>query len=268
MIDLWRRTWLSDASNGGTPGMVTGGEGAVRDTFEGDGASYLAEEAYDLRQENCPGRGGSGWPLRDCPKGSEPSQADGSGKASVISAQGTDGWGGANEAVFPPTHQDSDGWLMGRRQVLAHGPLGRVENSMSLNVTVGHSDCWPSREGGHGLWGAVKGIPERTVSPLAPFVSQTDGISKLKRIEQPYSPACSLSKQSCTGPEMGSKLTKLTIEVPIKVLGGLGDREEKEMHHCISVLTYWRLEKGMVLTSCLAFEALMFYWHLLVLPTL
>lgn len=60
VIDLWRRTWLSDASNGGTPGMVTGSEGAVRDTFEGDGASYLAEEAYDLRQESCPWRGGSG----------------------------------------------------------------------------------------------------------------------------------------------------------------------------------------------------------------
>lgn len=51
MIDLWRRTCLSGASNGGTPGMVTGGEGAVRDTFEGDDASYLSEEAYDLRQE-------------------------------------------------------------------------------------------------------------------------------------------------------------------------------------------------------------------------
>lgn len=26
--------------------------------------------------------------------------------------------------------------------MLAHGPLGRVENSMSLNITVGHSDFW------------------------------------------------------------------------------------------------------------------------------
>ena len=77
-----------------------------------------------------------------------------------------DGSGGANEAVFLPTHQDSDGWLMGRRQVLAHGPLGRVENNTSLIVTVGHSDCWVPREGVHGLWGAVKGISERTsVSP-------------------------------------------------------------------------------------------------------
>lgn len=29
MIDLWRQTCLNDASNGGTPGMVTGGEEAV-----------------------------------------------------------------------------------------------------------------------------------------------------------------------------------------------------------------------------------------------
>lgn len=53
---------------------------------------------------------------------------------------------------------------MGRRQVLAHGPLGRVENSTTLNVTVGHSDCWPSREGVHGLRDTVKGIPGGTVS--------------------------------------------------------------------------------------------------------
>lgn len=65
VIDLWRQTCLSDACNGGTPGMVTGGEGAVWDTFEGDGASCLAEEAHDLRWESCPGRGGSGWPLRE-----------------------------------------------------------------------------------------------------------------------------------------------------------------------------------------------------------
>lgn len=52
--------------------------------------------------------------------------------------QGMDGSEGANEAVFPPTRQDGDRWLWGRRQVLAHGPLGRIENSVSLNVTVGH----------------------------------------------------------------------------------------------------------------------------------
>lgn len=75
--------------------------------------------------------------------------------------QGMDGSGGANEAVFPPTRRDSDGWLMGRRQVLAHGPLGRVESSTSLNVTVGHSDYWVHREELCRLWGAVTGIPRR-----------------------------------------------------------------------------------------------------------
>lgn len=67
MIDLWRQTCLGNASNGGTPHMATGGKGAVGDTFEGAGASCLAEKAYDLRQENCTGSRDSGWPVRDCP---------------------------------------------------------------------------------------------------------------------------------------------------------------------------------------------------------
>lgn len=66
MVDLWRQACLSDASNGRTQGMVTGGEGAARDTFEGTGASCLAEKAYDLRKEHCPGNRDSGWPFRDC----------------------------------------------------------------------------------------------------------------------------------------------------------------------------------------------------------
>lgn len=49
----------------------------------------------------------------------------------------------------------------GNRQVLAHGPLGRVVNSTSLNVTMGRSDCWASREGACGPWGAVTGIPRK-----------------------------------------------------------------------------------------------------------
>lgn len=56
-----------------------------------------------------------------------------------------------------------------RRQVLAHGPLGRVENSTSLNVTVGHSDCWVSREGACGLWGAAPGIPGKASASRSPL---------------------------------------------------------------------------------------------------
>lgn len=64
---------------------------------------------------------------------------------------------------------DSDGWLMGRRQVLAHGPLGRVESSTSLSVIVGHSDCWVPREEMCGLWGAVTGIPGRASASHSPL---------------------------------------------------------------------------------------------------
>lgn len=94
---------------------------------------------------------------------------------------GTHGSGGANEAVFPPTHKDSDGWLTGRKQVLAHGPLGRVENSMSFNVTVGHSDCWALRIGVRGLWCAVKGIPERTHVSPAPICVTGRWNSKVRK---------------------------------------------------------------------------------------
>lgn len=51
---------------------------------------------------------------------------------------------------------------VGRRQVLAHGPLGKVENSMSLNVIVGHSDDWCPGEGVWGPWGTVTGIPGKS----------------------------------------------------------------------------------------------------------
>lgn len=111
----------------------------------------------------------------------------------------------------------------------------------------------------------MKGISEGTVSPLAPFVSQIDGISKLKRIEQPDSPTCSLSKPCCTGPERASKITKITQQGKSRGFckspwWSRRQRREREAVS-ISVLTYWRLEKSMVLTSCLAFKALMFYWR-------
>lgn len=83
---------------------------------------------------------------------------------------GMNGSGGANETVFPPTHHDSDGWLVWKRQVLAHGPLGRVENKTSFNVTVGHSDGWGLREGACRLWSAVtktSGKVSASHSPLS-----------------------------------------------------------------------------------------------------
>lgn len=53
-----------------------------------------------------------------------------------------DGSQGANEAISLPTCQDSDGWLWRSWQVLAHGPLGRIESRTFLNVTVDPSHCW------------------------------------------------------------------------------------------------------------------------------
>lgn len=82
---------------------------------------------------------------------------------------GMNGSGGANEAVFPPTHQDSDGWLMRKRQVLAHGPLDRVENNTSLNVTVGHSDGWDPREGACRLWSEVTKTPGKASASHSPL---------------------------------------------------------------------------------------------------
>jgi hypothetical protein len=50
----------------------------------------------------------SGWPTTNFPEGFELPQVDGVGGLHLSPHQGTDGSGGANEAVFPPTHQDSD----------------------------------------------------------------------------------------------------------------------------------------------------------------
>lgn len=137
--------------------MVTGGEGAVGHTSLQAGPSRLVENAGDLRQKDRAGSGDVRAALEKLPPGFRSPRLMGAGglhlSQGFICTQGTDGSGGANEAVFPPTRRDSDGWLLGRRQVLAHGPLGRMENCTSLNVTVGLSDGWPlGRErGGSGV---------------------------------------------------------------------------------------------------------------------
>lgn len=141
---------------------------SIGDTSLQAGTSCLVESARDLSQRTCAGAETSGQPLEIALRVLRSPRLTGGGASFVsgIHLHPGDGWlGGANEAVFPPTCQDSDGWLLGRRQVLAHGPLGRIENCTSLNVIVGHSDGWAPRERAWRLWGTVTRAPCRA-SPL------------------------------------------------------------------------------------------------------
>lgn len=83
--------------------MVSGGEGAA-----GDSSLCLGRSLWPQVGELYGEQRRQGGPLETALQVLSPPSLKGVGGLHLSLHQGTDGSGGANEAVFPPTHQDSD----------------------------------------------------------------------------------------------------------------------------------------------------------------